>query len=127
MSERPESDVALAASTEAALPLGFQRCLHVISNQWFKPINVGDLVSVSRMSPRGLFKAFRRHTGESPGQALRRIRIERAKQLLQGTNWHLKVIAGVCGFQSVNTFSVAFRRVVGISPGKFRDRLGLAP
>lgn len=72
------------------------------------------------MSRRGWHTAFRKHTGQSPGNELRRLRIEYAKVLLTNTNHSLVVIAPMCGFRSANSFWVAFRQVTGISPGKYR-------
>lgn len=102
----------------------FRQSLEFLHHHWFKPINVGDLAQVSKLSRRGLFKAFLRHTGERPGQILRRIRIQRAQELLRSSNWPIRVVAGVCGFKRVNSFAVAFKRDVGVSPGAYRQRQG---
>jgi transcriptional regulator GlxA family with amidase domain len=75
------------------------------------------------MSPRGLHKAFQRYIGQSPGRELCRLRIEHAKDLLGNSSCNLKTVAKRCGFRSANSFWVAFRRVAGISPGKYRSKL----
>ena len=103
---------------------GINLSLRFLEDHWYRPINVRDLTAASRMSRRGLFKAFVRQTGRPPGQILRRIRMERAQELLRATEWPLKVIAPVCGFRNVNSFAVAFRRDIGMSPGVYRRSSG---
>jgi len=102
---------------------GVERSLRFLEYHWHRQINVGDVAAASRMSLRGLVKAFLRETGEAPGQVLRGIRIKHAQELLRGTDWPVKVIASVCGFNRFNSFAVAFRRDVGMSPGEYRQRI----
>jgi transcriptional regulator GlxA family with amidase domain len=89
---------------------------------WQKPIGVGDLITVSALSRRGFQKSFLKHTGQNPGRALRRLRIERGKALLVATDHDLRVIAQKCGYRRLNSFWVAFRRTTGMSPGRYRLR-----
>jgi AraC-like DNA-binding protein len=49
------------------------------------------------------------------------MRLERAKRLLAESTHKLEVLAGLCGYQSVNTFCVAFKQATGMSPKQFRD------
>ena len=96
--------------------------LNFLRAKWHEPITVGDLTKVSALSQRGFQKAFQRHTGHSPGQELRRVRIERSKELLASGGDNLRVIAQQCGYRSVNSFWVAFRRATGMSPGRYRSQ-----
>lgn len=89
---------------------------------WQKPIGVEDLKQVSAMSLRGFQKSFLKHTGYNPGHALRQMRIERGKALLVTSDHGLHIIAQKCGYRSVNSFWVAFRRTTGMSPGQYRAR-----
>ncbi len=81
------------------------------------------------MSRRGLHMAFLEHLGRTPGQELQRVRIDRAKQLLISSNQKIETLAGMCGYQSANSFCIAFKRVTGMSAKKFREKtpvLGLS-
>ena len=101
---------------------GLHASLNFLRDNWHEPITVDDLTKASTLSRRGFQKAFQRHTGYSPGRELRRIRIERGKALLAGTDDSLEIVARRCGYRSSNSFWVAFRRATGISPGKYRSR-----
>ena len=102
---------------------GVARSLRYIWEHGHKPICIEDLVGVSAMSRRGLHKAFLEHLGRPPGQELQRVRIDRAKKFLAGTTEKVETIAYDCGYQSINSFCVAFKRATGMSAKKFRDKM----
>ena len=102
---------------------GVARSLRYIWEHGHEPICIKDLVSVSAMSRRGMHKAFLEHLGRTPGQELQRVRIERAKKLLAESTQKMEVVANLCGYQSINSFCVAFKRVTGMSAKTFREKL----
>jgi len=82
--------------------------------------NVDDVVTALSTTRRALERKFRAVLGRSPLEEIRRIRIERARQLLMHSDLPLKQLAERCGFTSASWFNVAFRQVTGQSPGAFR-------
>src|SRR5712672_3409461 len=101
---------------------GLAKSLRYIWEHNHEPISVKDLVGIAAMSRRGLHNAFLEHLGRTPGQELHRLRIERAKKLLAETNQKIETLAGMCGYQSANSFCVAFKQTTGMSPKQFRDK-----
>lgn len=99
---------------------GVANSLRFIWEHAHEPISVKDLVGVAAMSRRGLHKAFLEAVGRTPGQELQRIRIERAKRLLTEADHKIEVVASMCGYQSANSFCVAFKQATGMSPKQFR-------
>lgn len=102
---------------------GVARSLRFIWDHSHEPISVKDLVGVAAMSRRGLHKAFLEHLGRTPGAELHRVRIERAKKLLGEPGHKMETLAGMCGYQSANSFCVAFKQATGMSPKQYRDSL----
>lgn len=100
---------------------GVANSLRFIWEHCHEHISVKDLVGVAAMSRRGLHKAFLENLGRTPGQELQRVRIERAKRLLAESDHKIEIVAGMCGFQSANSFCVAFKQASGISPKQFRN------
>jgi len=100
----------------------FRKSLNFLQENWHKPIKLNDVIKASTLSRRGFQKAFQRHIGHSPGQELRRIRIEHSKGFLAICDLRLDVVAQMCGYRSLNSFWVAFRQSTGMSPGKYRAR-----
>ena len=56
----------------------------------------------------------------TPGEYLRRCRLERARRLMQRSAAPLAEIAAAAGFSDQSHFSNAFRKIFGVSPGAFR-------
>ncbi len=78
---------------------------------------IADKLHVSYTTFRRQFKSI---TGLSPAQYFINIRIQRAKEMLLGTNASIKEIAIVLQFESPEYFSTLFKKKTGISPLEFR-------
>jgi AraC family transcriptional activator FtrA len=87
-----------------------------------KPLDVKTFAKRAAMSERTFQRRFRESVGLSPADWLERERLCRACELLEATDGALHAIAEQCGYRSLETFRVAFRRVVGASPSAYRAR-----
>jgi LacI family transcriptional regulator len=96
------------------------RAMRFIWEHAHEPINVGDVVQAAALSRRGLHVAFLRQMGRTPGDEIRRVRLESARRMLRDTREKMETIALNCGYQSLNSFCVAFKNETGRSPGQFR-------
>ena len=65
-------------------------------------------------------RQFRTATGLPPHQYVIARRVERAKEFLQqDRDLSLAEIAASCGFSDQSQFSHHFKRIVGVTPGRF--------
>lgn len=101
---------------------GVARSLRFIWEHCQEPIGVVHLAEAAGMSVRSFHEAFVENLGRPPGQELQRLRIERAKQLLTESDQKTEVIAELCGYQSGNSFWVAFRQATGMTPKQYRSK-----
>jgi AraC family transcriptional regulator len=83
--------------------------------------SLAELAALCDMSVRQLTRAFRESRGQSIGTYIAKARVEAAKHLLAGDR-SIKSIAYHLGFTSPSTFTQAFRRATGETPGRFRVR-----
>ena len=65
---------------------------------------------------------FHEAVGLTPKRWLQRERMFRAQELLETSDSPLTEIAELCGYKSLETFRVAFRRALGTSPAAYRAR-----
>ncbi len=79
--------------------------------------NVVDQVAASRSQ---LEKKFRQYLGRSPQAEIRQVQLGKTKQLLHETDFPLKKIAELVGFEHPEYLSVVFKRVTKLSPGAYR-------
>ncbi|MBP3571679.1 MAG: helix-turn-helix domain-containing protein [Clostridia bacterium] len=68
-----------------------------------------------------LCRIFRRVTGESFGDYLRRVRLEQACRLLRETELTAEQIVYACGMRDVPTFYRQFKSHVGMTPNTYRQ------
>ncbi len=85
-----------------------------------KKINQREVSAHVNMSRSYFSQCFAKFAGESFGERLRRMRIERAKTLLLETGIPIYEIASKTGFEDEKYFSRLFRERVGRSPSEFR-------
>jgi AraC-like DNA-binding protein len=95
--------------------------MQLLEKEYASPLGVDDLARAAGVSRFHFSRLFRDATGESPYQYLRRIRIERARELLALGHAVTDAALSV-GFRDLSRFSRTFREQVGVSPSAFARR-----
>jgi AraC family transcriptional regulator len=85
-------------------------------------IYLDNLARVAGVSRHHFARQFRLRTGESPMGLLLRLRIERAKTLLEQNGSTMSEVAATLGFGDQTHFTRQFRRLVGITPTEYRNQ-----
>lgn len=83
---------------------------------------VPSLAQKAHLSASQFYEVFRAAMGISPMQHVWKVRLERAGQLLLGSDHTLGFIAEATGFADAFHFSHKFRKAFGISPSEFRKQ-----
>lgn len=99
---------------------------HWILDNLKADLSIERLAERVGMSPRHFSRVFRREAGSSPGDYVEATRIDAARRMLETTELGLKAIAKECGFGTVETFHRSMKRVLGVTPGEYRDRFSSA-
>lgn len=76
------------------------------------------------LSERHLARLFRQQTGTTPTRWVERVRVDRARELLEQTAGSIESIASQSGFGSADTMRQSFQRVLAISPSQYRSSHG---
>jgi len=85
-----------------------------------EPISVSMLSSIAGLSRSHFSHAFRASVGRTPHEHVVRVRIERAMELMLGTDAPLSEIALTTGFADQAHFSNKFRQTAGLTPTQWR-------
>jgi transcriptional regulator GlxA family with amidase domain len=83
--------------------------------------SLGTLAKLAKMSPRGLTKAFKQHTGLTPLAYQRTLRFELAAQLMNDSHLTLEAIAEKCGFEDARHFRRLWTTHYGVPPSQTRN------
>ncbi len=87
-----------------------------------QPLTVARLAEKAGMSERNFQRRFSAELGNSPMAWVQRERLLQAQTLLETSKAPLKEIAHSCGYDSLDTFRIAFKRELGTSPTAYRMR-----
>lgn len=82
---------------------------------------VKDMAKKYSMSTNLFISEFRKASGLTPFNFLKKIRLRRGKQLLENTDKPVCVIASECGYNSHASFTFYIRQEFGMSPVKIRE------
>ena len=85
-------------------------------------LTVNELLRHASASRSQLERKFRKMLGRTPQAEIRRVQMAKIRQLLTETDFPLKRIAELAGFEHVEYMSVVFKRSTGEAPGAFRRR-----
>ncbi len=91
-----------------------------IQKYFTEDISLTDVANHVSVSPEHFSRLFKKETGLGFRQYLNLLRLQKAEHLLkQSNNMTVAKIATECGFSDSNYFSVAFKKMYGISPTVF--------
>jgi AraC family transcriptional regulator len=83
-------------------------------------LTLGELAVAAGVHPVHLTRAFRRHYRCTPGEYLRRCRLNQGAALLSNRRRSLSEIASACGYFDQAHFSRSFKQAYGLSPRAYR-------
>lgn len=67
-------------------------------------------------------QVFRRETGEAFKDYVIRLRLEKARELLEKSSMSIREISEMCGYKNQRYFASSFKLHYGISPSEFREK-----
>lgn len=85
-------------------------------------ITVAECAAFCNMSKPHFTRVFKQVTGMPPMQFMLRIRIDRAKELLDFTGQSIAEISEASGFADQNYFARTFKSMTGMSPTQYRKK-----
>lgn len=86
-------------------------------------VKIDDIARLFFVSSKYLSRIFKQHTGDTIISYLQSIRVEDAIKMLAETNCSTRDISIEVGYNDVTFFYQVFKRLTGITPGEYRERL----
>jgi transcriptional regulator GlxA family with amidase domain len=85
-----------------------------------QPLDLAAMAREACFSKYHFLRLFRDAYGETPGRYRARMRLERARRLLETTDRSVIEICFEVGYESVASFTLAFRCYAGVPPQRYR-------
>jgi AraC-like DNA-binding protein len=114
---------AVENPVEASRDRGLRRALSFAERHLAEPITLTQIARVAGFAPTYFCKLFKQREHVTFEQYLRTLRIERAKQLLVGTDLPIERVAQITGFPLRHYFHRVFKREVGTTPLVYRNSM----
>jgi len=115
---RQSSDLGSCGAPE------FIEAMALIRQRFRQGLNVDELADAMSISRRKLERLFQAHIRRTPGEEIRRLRLELARELVTQTNLSMGDIANQCGYEYISHLSAAFKTAFGQSPIGYRKAWG---
>ena len=100
------------------------RAIDYVKKNYMKKITLEEVASHVYLSPAYFSKVFKEEMNTNFNNYLNRVRIEMSKKLLLDDSISLVDISNYVGYEDQSYFSKVFKKMVGISPGKYRESRG---
>ena len=97
-------------------PSWFLTAQHYLETNFQKKLSVEVLAEACGCSTSHFYRLFRTYTGVSPYQYLLRLRIDRARRLLEQEDYSIKYVSYAVGFSAPNHFIRYFKQQTGFTP-----------
>lgn len=111
--------------TKASYQERILKVLLYIQGNLCQSLTLEELANVACFSPYHFHRIFRGMMGESLAEHIRRLRLERAAQLLSQTDRSVTDLAFEIGYETVESFTRAFKARFGVAPSEYKKNNGL--
>lgn len=100
------------------------RAIDYVKRNYMKKITLEEVASHVYLSPSYFSKIFKEEMKNNFNNYLNHIRIEMSKKLLMDDSIVLVDVSNLVGYEDQSYFSKVFKKMTGVSPGKFRESRG---
>jgi AraC family transcriptional regulator len=92
----------------------------ILKSFWMRKIGLNQIAFFSNYSPWHFHRIFSNFHGETIGDYIKRLRLEKSAYALKITNFPILEIAIETGYASNEAFTKAFKKQFGLTPIQFR-------
>lgn len=97
-----------------------KQCMEYIKTHYAEPLEREKLAELSSLSSSYFSIIFKKVAGYTPTQYITKVRLDKAKHLLQNSNMKISEVAREVGFQDPLYFGRVFASYTGLPPKEFK-------
>ena len=107
--------------------LKIKKVQYFVERNFDRRVTLKDAAAAVCFSPKYLSRLFKQETGDGFSHFRSGLRIKKAKELLEKTGYGVGQISDKLGYQNVESFIRAFRKMTGTTPTVYRNSARLIP
>ncbi|MDY3281174.1 AraC family transcriptional regulator [Dysosmobacter sp.] len=96
--------------------------MRFIQAHYGEELTVARIAASISVSESECLRCFRAVIGTTPIQYLRQLRVQKAAELLAGSDRKISDIGEQCGFREMSYFTKTFRELMGCPPSRYREK-----
>ncbi|NQX67401.1 response regulator [Paenibacillus alba] len=100
-----------------------ERTRALIDKRFADNLQVGDIAAEVFLSTTYLCLLFKQETGETINEYMTKVRVDKAKELLQDPGNKFYEVCYAVGYSDPSYFSKIFKKYTGFTPSSFRDQV----
>lgn len=100
------------------------RAIDYIKKNYMNKITLEGMASYVYLSPAYFSRIFKEEIGDNFNSYVNMMRVEAAKKLLLNEQVPLVDVSTMIGFEGQSYFSKVFKKMTGVTPGKYRESRG---
>ncbi|NLY66275.1 MAG: helix-turn-helix transcriptional regulator [Tissierellia bacterium] len=100
-----------------------KRAIEEMNNNYSESISLKDMADFLGLNKCYFCDLFKKETGKTYSQLLNEIRVEKSLDLLLNTNMTILEIALAVGYNNQNYYNMAFKKIMGTTPLKYRNAM----
>ena len=107
------------------MDLRVKKSIEYIHNNYYKDLSIDSVVQDLNINKCYFCCIFKRDTGMTFSNFVNKFRIEKSKSILKNKKLSILDVAITVGFNNQNYYSMAFKKLTGMTPSEYRKTLGI--
>jgi len=99
---------------------------HWLQTEAARQPSLAEMAEICGLSTRTFLRRFRKATGFNPTEYSQRLRVGKAREMLEFTKQPISQVALAVGYEDYGSFKKVFQKIVGLSPFDYRRRFAVA-
>lgn len=95
---------------------------HWLHKEGAREVNLAAMAACAGLAERTFLRRFRKATAFNPTEYCQRLRVGKAREILELTSRTIDQVAWDVGYEDAGSFRKVFQKVMGLKPGDYRRR-----
>jgi AraC family transcriptional regulator len=109
------------SDAQRRLPRWLRQARDLLHDRFSESLSIDEIATAVSVHPSHLMDGFRQHYGCTPGDYIRRLRVEYATHLLCASDMSASQIAFAAGFSDQSHFCRTFKAFTRMTPTEFKN------